>query len=227
MGVFKTNTIFLLILFSFIRVNSQDTGAGKLGSWYILASNSKVSEKIEIQAEMQLRLFEFASQLQQFKFRTGATYLLSDQFKIGAGYAYFNNDFSFDSKIPEAFDEHRLVLDGFMFNAIKKLKISHRYRLEHRMFAIVSSTTWLRYMLKANYPLSTRVNLDVYDEIFFNLDGNHTFSQNWLGGGVSYHINDVISSRIGFQSIKISNAYFERILFTLLFTPNFIKNIHP
>ncbi|GEQ85921.1 hypothetical protein ULMS_14290 [Patiriisocius marinistellae] len=211
-------SIFSLLLFA------QENPKDELGTWYILASNSKISEKINVQLQTQFRFYELASELQQFKIRTGVTYKVNNTVMFGAGYGYFLNDPSYLSETPENFNEHRLVLDGHLRNKFTKLTLNHRYRYEHRFFdGGMDSSGWMRYMLKASYPINEKVAIDLYDEVFINVQGTDNFAQNWIGGGVSYKINDLINTRLGYQNIQTSGIDFDRLLISLTFKPDFTK----
>jgi len=210
-----------VFLLSLVTYGQNEQPQDELGAWYILASNSKVSEKINVQLQTQFRYYEVLDDLQQFKIRTGVTYAILPSFKLGLGYGYFRNDPSFASDIPENFDEHRIVLDGHLSQKLGKVGINHRYRFEQRYLEDLDHTAWMRYMLKLSYPLSEKLGVDVYDEVFLNISGDQTFAQNWIGVGLSYKINNLISTRMGYQSIQTPGADFNRLLVSLTFKPDF------
>lgn len=218
----KLNRILLIavLIINCQHLISQEA-KNELGTWYILASNSKVTDNIDVQAQTQFRFYEIASELQQFKIRVGGTYQFSDSFKAGLGYAYFINDPSYLTEMPENFNEHRLVVDAHLAQGFKKFKLQHRYRFEQRFLEDREDTAWLRYMLKAVYKYSGKITLDAYDEVFFNLQGDNVFAQNWLGAGMSYTFTTLIKARVGFQNIQTEGDDFNRILLSLTFTPDF------
>lgn len=221
-----------LVILLLVAVNavSQNAENDELGAWYILASNSKVSEKFSVQLQTQFRFFELASEIQQFKIRTGVKYRIMKGLSVGAGYAYFRNDFSYQSEIPESFDEHRIVEDILLDHTIGKAKIDHRARLENR-FIVQNGTTdtrhWFRYMAKFTYPFSDTWSADIFNEIWLNVGNEPTFAQNWLGLGVGHKFSDLIKSRIGFQRIHLDGPDFNRLLLGITFTPDFSGSSTP
>ena len=216
------NVLLVALFMLGISVYGQNNlPQNKLGAWYILASNSKISEKVNVQLQTQFRFYEVLNDLQQFKIRSGVTYAVLPSFKLGLGYGYFRNDPSYASEIPKSFNEHRIVLDGHLSQKLAKIGINHRYRFEQRYLEDRDHSAWMRYMLKGSYPLSEKMNVDVYDEVFLNVSGNQTFMQNWLGGGVSYAINSRLKGRLGFQNIQTPGPDFNRVLMSLTFNPDF------
>ena len=215
------------MLLSFIAVtNAQQNPFDKLGTWYILASNSKVSEKVTVQLQTQLRFFELASEIQQFKIRTGAKYRIMEGLSAGIGYAYFRNDFSYLSDTPPSFDEHRIVEDIYLDHNIGKVKVDHRARLENRFIVANGNTdtrNWFRYMGKFTFPFLDVWSADVYNEIWLNVGDEPTFAQNWFGFGLRYKFNNLIKSRVGYQRIHLDGPDFDRLLLGITFTPDFTK----
>lgn len=197
----------LLTLLIFIRshaLHSQDAQE-ELGIWYKLGINSRLTEKLTIGAQSQLRLYELADEQQQIKFRTGITYTLNPKIKFVLGYAYFETDPSYLVDTPSSFIEQRIYEDVIVKNNLQKLGISHRYRIEHRFFNFPGNsnrtTHWMRYQITFSYPLTKRLKADIYDEIFINLQ-EPLFGQNWIGGGLTYALSDMISARGGYFRIN-------------------------
>ena len=217
---------------AFFAMNSiaQNSGTDEIGAWYIIASNSKVSEKFSVQLQTQFRFFEMASEIQQFKIRTGVKYRIMEGLSIGGGYAYFRNDFSYLSDTPEPFDEHRIVEDILLDHAIGKAKVDHRARLENRFIVRNGDTDtrhWFRYLAKFTYPFLDTWSADIYNEIWLNVGDEPTFAQNWFGIGVGHKFSKLIKSRIGYQRIHLDGPDFDRILLGITFTPDFSKESTP
>ncbi|MDC7993808.1 DUF2490 domain-containing protein [Altibacter sp. HG106] len=217
--------VLCIILFTLESI-AQDAADEETGTWYILSSNHRVTDKLTIDAQTQLRFFELASELQQFKVRVGATYNFNSIIGVTGGYGYFRNDFSYLSDTPEAFTEHRTYEDVHIRNALGKLRLLHRYRLEQRYIQGPGASDfqqWMRYQLKLVYPLSEQWSIDVYDEVFINLE-EPFFAQNWLGTGVTYRFLEHLKARIGFQKIHFDGPDFERILIGINWTTDFRRS---
>tara|TARA_R100000935_G_scaffold55682_2_gene85930 strand:- start:18710 stop:19399 length:690 start_codon:yes stop_codon:yes gene_type:complete len=226
-----TTFLAAILLFSFTTTtNAQENPSDELGAWYILASNSKLTEKLSFQLQTQFRFFELASEIQQFKIRTGAKYRIMEGLSAGVGYAYFRNDFSYLSDTPPSFDEHRIVEDIYLDHKVGNVKVDHRARLENRFIVTNGETDtrhWFRYMAKFSYPISDVWSADVYNEMWLNVGNEPTFAQNWLGVGLGYKFSDLIRSRVGYQRIHLDGPDFDRLLFQLTFTPDFSKASQP
>ena len=223
-----TTFIASILLFSFtVNTNAQTDPSDELGAWYILASNSKITEKLSIQLQSKLRFFELTSEIQQFKIRTGAKYRIMKGLSAGIGYAYFRNDFSYLSDTPPSFDEHRIVEDIYLDHNIGKTKIDHRARLENRFIVTNGETDtrhWFRYMAKFTFPFLDVWSADVYNEMWLNVGDEPTFAQNWLGIGLGYKFSKLINCRVGYQKIHLDGPDFDRLLLQLTFTPDFSKS---
>ncbi|WP_203292684.1 DUF2490 domain-containing protein [Luteirhabdus pelagi] len=217
------NTIALFLLCLLLTNFQTQAQEDEVGAWYIVASNSKLSEKFSFQLQTQFRFYELASEIEQFKIRTSGTYKFNEKVSASLGYAYFRNDPSYLMETPEEFDEHRLVEDAHLSSSWGKLGIKHRYRMEHRFFPTRDPLHWARYMLKLTYPLGGSFSADVYDEVFINLQ-KPLFGQNWFGGGISYKASDLLKVRVGYQNITFENAALDRLLVGITFTPDFTDN---
>lgn len=221
-GLNRFKFLLIFVVCSF-KIQAQENASKKLGSWYIVASNTSISNKLTIGVQTQFRNYEIASQLQQFKARLESNYKITKDVSVGVGYGYFYNDPSYNARTPSNFSEHRFVLDGFLNNKLAKGDFKQRFRFEHRMFPTGQPLSWMRYMLTYQYPLTQKVSVDIYDELFINLQGNNAFAQNWIGGGATYKINNLINTRIGYQNIKIDGNYFDRVLVGIQLTPSLAK----
>lgn len=214
-------TIFVFTLFAH-SVQGQDAEK-RLGSWYILSSNNKLTDKLTFSLQSQVRAYEFESQVEQFKVRTSLPYQFTDNISVALGYAYFRTDPSYLNDEPQRFNEHRLVLDVVSKHAFKKLAVLHRYRAEQRIFnkeTTNRNNLWLRYMLQFEYPLTDKLTVDIYNEVFLNIN-SPVFAQNWLGSGLSYKLNNRLTTRLGYQKISLETSSFDRILISLNINTDF------
>lgn len=195
---------------------AQNNPEEELGAWYIFATNTKLTDNFSIQAQTQMRYYELLSEVQQFKIRVGGTYQFAKGFSGSLGYAYFRNDPSYLSEIPADFDEHRIYEVITFKNNLSPLKLTHRYMAEHRFFSNNNDVShWMRYMLKIDIPLNEKWNLDIYDEIFLNLQ-KPNFAQNWLGGGISYAFCKSWKVRTGYFHQHFENQDFNRMVLALI-----------
>ena len=210
----KKSFLLVLLPLLFTNVYAQENPEKELGTWYIFATNTKFSDKISLQVQSQLRTYELANELQQFKIRVGGTYQITKGVSGSFGYAFFINDPSYLSDTPDNFNEHRIYEVITLKNDISPFKLTHRYMAEQRFLNLDSGTinrNWMRYMLQIDYPLDEYWNLDIYDEIFLNLE-HPNFGQNWLGGGISYKFNKNWKLRAGYFNQHFENISFNRLV---------------
>ena len=156
------------------------------------------------------RFFNIGDDLQQLMLRAGANYKINDNMGALIGYAYFNTDGTFDADGGEV-NEHRIYEDFYLSNKINKLGLAHRLRAEQRFFNSQTSH-FLRYQLGLSYPLNDKWSTYLYDEIFFDFDGQ-AYNQNWLGAGFKYKLSKTTKLQLGYQNIAVNGgANFDRIL---------------
>ena len=202
--------VFLCLSFFYINIQAQNPAENKLGTWYMYNGSHKLSEKFAIKSMAHFRFFDFANDMQQFIGRIGANYKVNNTINVTLGYAFLNTDVTYDLDGGD-FNEHRIYEDLNIKHKANKLGFAHRIRAEHRFF---NSTTghFLRYQLGLSYPISNKWSTFLYDEIFFDFDGE-AFNQNWLGFGFTYKTSDALKLKFGYQRISTNgNVNFNRLL---------------
>jgi hypothetical protein len=207
----------LLTIQSFAQSNPED----KLGVWYAYGGSHKVSEKFTLKTQAQFRFFDVANDLQQLMLRAGVNYKFNNTFSGYFGYAYFNTDATFDVIGGDA-REHRIVEDLNINYKHAEFGFAHRIRLEHRFFTN-DTRHWIRYQLGINHPLSEKLSAYIYDEVFFNFQGD-TYSQNWFGIGVKHKLSDMVKLQLGYHNISLNGgANFNRLIAGISISTNHIK----
>lgn len=215
----------LSLLFLVTAITAQNNAEDEFGTWYILSTNNKLTDKLTFNLQSQVRTYELASEIEQFKIRTGANYKFTDKLSGALGYAYFRTDPSYLAETPQKFTEHRLVLDVVYKDALKSLNFTHRYRAEQRLFNDETgndNSLWLRYMLKLSHPITAHLSVDIYDEIFLNTE-SPVFAQNWIGAGLTYAFNKDLRFRLGYQKISQETQSFDRLMLSLNLKTDFRK----
>ncbi|MBW2938171.1 DUF2490 domain-containing protein [Aureisphaera sp. CAU 1614] len=212
-------------MFFCLSIFAQENASKSVGTWYIFATNAKVAEKFSMQAQIQLRAYELAGEMQQFKIRVGGTYQIAKGFSGSLGYAYFRNDPSYLNDFPANFDEHRIYEVLTFKNIVSPMNLTHRFMVEHRFFNNDDDDDvnhWIRYMLEIGIPINSKWTIDVYDEVFLNLQ-KPNFAQNWLGGGISFSINNNWEVRTGYFHIHTENANFNRMVLAAIWNIDLTK----
>lgn len=182
----------------------------ELGAWYMYNGSHKVSDKFSIKTMAHFRFFDLASDMRQFIGRLGVNYKINKTVSVTLGYAYLDTDRTFDVD-GGFFGDHRVYEDLNVKYKINKLGVAHRLRAEQRFFE-GNTGHLVRYQLGLSYPISEEWSTFIYDEVFFDFDGE-AYNQNWFGGGFKYKLNDAVKLKFGYQNISInSGPTFNRLL---------------
>ena len=105
----------LLILISTFTMKAQENGENKLGSWHMYFGTNKISNKLSIHTEAQLRYYEQAKNFNQLLLRTGLNYHIDANAWTTFGYGYIVTDGSFEEFPDETNSiEHRIFERFFL-----------------------------------------------------------------------------------------------------------------
>ena len=180
---------------------AQRTGEDKLGTWYMYSGTHSVSDKLSINSGVQIREYETITNLNTLLLLTGLSYNINSNIITTMGYGYLNFDSSYED-LPEEnnIDEHRIFEQISLKNRVWKLRLEHRYRLEQRFLDYTERKVTqhrTRYRLQVTLPLTNTFFINVYDEIFLNLQ-NDIFSQNRLYTALGMKINKNSKVQLGY-----------------------------
>ncbi|WBX73109.1 DUF2490 domain-containing protein [Tenacibaculum pacificus] len=220
------NKIFILFIFlcslkSIAQNNSQKNPENQLGVWYMYNGSHQVSNKFSLKTMAHFRFFEIGDDIQQFIGRFGGNYKINNNISATLGYAFLNTDATFKAKNGDT-NEHRIYEDFNVKHKINTLAFSHRFRAEQRFFN-TKTDHLLRYQIALNYPLNNKWDTFIYNETFFDFNGE-PYNQNWLGAGFKYKISKAIKLKLGYQNIVTNqDANFNRILLGLVINTNHQK----
>ncbi|MCB0490237.1 MAG: DUF2490 domain-containing protein, partial [Cyclobacteriaceae bacterium] len=216
---------FRFLSLSFMLVGSslfaQETGEDKLGAWWMYFGTTKVSNKLSIHSELQLRMYEPVSTFNQLLPRVGLNYHISSNAMATAGYAYIPTESYEKGSALSSSKESRIWEQFILRNTVGKFSFEHRYRLEQRWISSSGSTRYrdrARYRLMITVPLSKpamedkTIFLAVYDELFMNID-NSPFDQNRLYGALGYRLNKNLSFQGGYLRHRLGALSYDRLQF--------------
>lgn len=216
----KKIVLLFIILFT-IKSVAQSNPEKELGVWYMYNGSHQLSEKFSLKTMAHFRFFEIGDDMQQFIGRLGGNYKINKNLSATLGYAYLNTDATFNLD-GGGINEHRIYEDLNVKHKVSKLGFAHRLRAEQRFF---NSQTghFVRYQLGLSYPLSKKWSTYLYDEIFFDFDGE-AYNQNWLGGGFKYKLSKVVKLQLGYMNISTANMQsFNRIQLGVSINTNHFK----
>ena len=219
-------SVFIILLLSTLFTSAQENGEDRLGAWYMYFGMNQVSDRFSIHTEAQFRYWELASNFNQLLLRTGLNYHISDEAIATIGYAYIATDVSFE-EFPgeEDLSEHRIFQQFILKNEVRKLLFEHRYRFEQRFidFGDTSDTRFrARYRLQLTLPLTQLLFINVYNEIFLNLQDN-VFDQNRLYAAFGFKLTPATSVQIGYLKNHFPTAHYDRLQLGFFINPDFRK----
>lgn len=219
-------TCLLLALFFTLPNFAQEIGDDNLGSWYMYFGTNKISETLSIHTEAQLRYYENGKNFNQLLLRTGLNYHINPDAIATLGYGHITTDGTFEENPQEVNSkEHRIFEQFILKNTVGKFKFEHRYRLEQRFikFADRNDTQHrARYRLQVTLPLSAVFFLNLYDEIFLNLQDS-VYGQNRLYGAFGAHIFKNTSVQVGYLKNHFPTANFDRLQIGVFYNPDLRK----
>ena len=219
---FKTLILFLTVSTAF----AQDNGENKLGSWHMYFGTNKISEKLSIHSEAQLRYYEQGKNFNQLLLRTGLNYHIGPNAIATLGYGYITTDGTFLEFSDETNSrEHRIFQQFILKNKVSNVAFEHRYRLEQRFLDFGSNTDTehrARYRIQVTVPVSKVVFLNFYDEIFINLQ-NEVFGQNRLYGAFGFHVFKDVSLQVGYLKNHFRSAHYDRLQIGVFFNTDLRK----
>lgn len=219
-------TIALLTVFFTISSFAQEIGDDELGSWHMYFGTNKVSEKLSIHTEAQLRYYENGKNFNQLLLRTGLNYHINPNAIATIGYGHITSDGTFEEFPGEENSKENRIFEQFILkNKVGQFKFEHRYRLEQRFikFADRNDTQHrARYRLQVTLPLTNVFFLNFYDEIFLNLQGS-VYGQNRLYGALGVHVTENLSVQVGYLKNHFPTANFDRLQIGVIFNTDLRK----
>jgi hypothetical protein len=224
------------LLFTFLTTfltSAQDNGENDFGSWHMYFGTNKISEKLSIHTEAQVRYYENGKNFNQLLLRTGLNFNINPDAIATAGYAYISSDPTFEGNENQVnnISEHRIFEQFILRNKVSCFLFEHRYRLEQRFIEVEnpdspfyekSTQHRARYRLQVTLPLSDIFFLNFYDEIFLNLQDT-IFGQNRLYGAIGANVFKNTSVQVGYLKNHFATANFDRLQIGVFFNPDLRK----
>lgn len=215
-------SLFLLPLAFAAKSQSQFSG------WLASFNTIKTGKKTSLHAEAQFRSTDKIEHLQSAFVRGGLNYHVKKNMVVTAGYGYFHNRRTVSGVVGYA-NEHRIWQQFLLTHSIKKILISHRFRLEQRFIEkskIVNNelendgfnyANRFRYFLRnvlpfVNQPVFTKGMFGtLQNEVFVNFGNTSTvngkfFDQNRLYIATGYRFSKQFDLEIGYMNQYISGA---------------------
>ena len=220
---------FLLMLLTGVSF-SVFAQQNNYGSWYMLFSQLRVSNKISIHAEAQYRNHTITSMdIEQLLLRGGLNYHFSSTAFASAGYGrVFTHQFESEQKEPEM-KEHRIWQQLITTKTLGRVKFENRFRLEQR-WVNADYGNRLRYRLMLFVPINKptlekgALFLGVYDELFVNTSGN-LFDRNRLYGALGYQMSTSSNIQFGALHQQVNDSGKWHLQLAITYNPDFRRTV--
>lgn len=220
------NKAFIYLFFGvsimgILSVNAQSDFSG----WFAGFTNFRISNKVSIHNDIQIRSTNQWEQTQTILIRAGVNYHLREKIIVTGGYAFISNK----KQIGTAtgfFPEHRLWEQLLLTYKIKSITGNHRFRIEQRFIpnTILNNNqienngyvfaNRFRYFNRNVIPLKKKPRFEkgfftaLQNEIFFNLGKTNVtngkfFDQNRFYIATGFRLHPSIDFEVGYlhQSI--------------------------
>lgn len=205
---------YVFIVLLAFNSSAQDRGEEKLGAWYMYFGSHSISDRLSVVSGVQIRDYEFLTNLQHRFYHTGLNYNNNSKVTSGFGYGYLYADFSFEDTIGEMpYNEHRIYEQIQLKSKFWEFTCNSRFQLEQRFMDYgYKSRTKLRsrYRLQVSLPISELLFINVYNELFLNLQDN-LFDQNRLYAALGIKITSDYKFQIGYLRHSYSSIGFNRL----------------
>jgi hypothetical protein len=173
--------------------------------------------------DFQWRRMEWGAEPQQFMWRLGLLRTIASGVRVGGGYAYAASAPYGEVPLPTPTREHRAWQQLLLTHRAGAMTVAHRYRLEQRWIAPVTTdpatdekeTGSYSYQNRARYQVRAHGNLPmklrtgpligfVYDELlipFGHGDPDVRVAQNRLGGGIGIPLSARQRLDVGYMNL--------------------------
>ncbi len=210
-------------------LEAQQTGENELGGWYMYFGTNRLSEQWSLHTEAQWRHYQWKGNFNQLLLRTGMNYHINPEAIATLGYAYIGTDPTFEeAPLQDAafagnfFLEHRIFEQFILLDKVWEFRIEHRYRLEQRFLDFGGESDLehrARYRLQLTLPLTDTFFVNVYNEIFLNLQ-DEVFGQNRLYGALGIHLTENSNVQLGYLKNHFQGVNFDRLQVALFYNPD-------
>ena len=168
-----TTLIFILAIHtSYAQVNPKD----KLGTWFDIGGNHRISEKLSINTYTQIWLYEVNDNFNFLLLKTGLSYHVNPKLTATLSYGYSDYDGDINVSVPHTF-ENRISEQFAYKHNINKISLDHRFRIEHRFFRKQDSkprVARLRYRLGTKFNLNNTLFVRLHNEVLLTPKSSNT-----------------------------------------------------
>jgi hypothetical protein len=220
----KTKILLVIAFFltGTVVVFSQNKIVDKNNNiWLSNINDYKINAKLSLSSELHIRRTEWLESWQQFLFRPAINYSVKPDVILTAGYTYITSNPYGKQALAVTTPENNFWEQVTLNHGVGKLKISHRYRLEHRFigktifngegYEIKGTNYAQRFRYRATFalPLNEKFSAEAFNEVWIVLADNFmplALNQNWLYAGLKYKVNENTSVGLGYMNQLIKKG---------------------
>jgi len=210
-----------LMLSSDILTGQNQVRPQSYGQWFMYFGDNKLSSKIGIHSELQLRNYFLKNTVEQTLTRVGLNYYVDPKVMLTTGYGFIYTAPNNGNVEGQITSEHRIWQQLVLRQPFKFISFEHRYRLEQRFIENISNGKYtfdnrFRYRLQLSVGLGLisgrlkNFSLVAYNELFLNLGrkaSGQVFDRNRLYGALALKLTPALTMQLGYlhQTISIPN----------------------
>ncbi|HHG86385.1 MAG TPA: DUF2490 domain-containing protein [Bacteroidetes bacterium] len=188
-----------------------------VNGWFSYVGKYRLHDRFGLYNELHFRRTHVVTGWQQYLFRPGFDYFANPNLKLTVGMTVIRSHPYGKWPAPRVIPEQNVWVQALLKQKVKRLTISHRYRLEERWIGVAHATgnevliagyahaSRFRYRLTFKVPLGkvsgkNRLALTVFSESWLNLNAWHlpvSFNQHWFSATLGYALSKDIGLQIG------------------------------
>lgn len=195
-------SLFMVFYSSYSQINPED----KLGAWYEIGSNHRISEKTSINVYTQLWLYEVNDNFNFFLIKTSYNYHFNPKLTASIYLGYSDFDGNISSSSPHTY-ESRITEQITFKHKLIKIPLDHRFRIEHRFFRKHNSkpkVARLRYRIGTKFNLNKTWFARLTNELLLTPKLSNT-PENRLYTGLGINISKSSNIQLGYINRNTSN----------------------
>ena len=201
---------------------------GNPNVWFLALNHVKIGERWKIGNELHVRRDAWLRDQQQFLERPYVVFKIREGVSAVAGYTYILTSPYGDYPLPIAQPEHNVWEQITLDHQYEKLRVSHRFRMEHRWRGQLASlvndevivdgygfSNRARYRLTMSRDFTPELFWVAFDELWVNFNNRMqltSFDRNWVFAALGYRFVQHGNIQLGYlhQWGRNSDLRYER-----------------
>jgi hypothetical protein len=192
-------------------------------TWWSNINHVQISKKWELSTETHIRRTQGLAEWQQLLIRPAINFQVNTPLKLSVGYTFIQSFPYGNQPIVVRTPENNVWEQLTLSHSVGRLKLAHRYRLEHRFIGTpvrkghayqidgMHYAQRFRYRITGVLPFGKQEKgfAKFFDEAWIHLEDNlmpRAFNQNWLYLGLGYHLSSWSAIEVGYLHQSLSKG---------------------